>query len=150
MTTIQNENIKLNVGGQVFQTTLLTLTKYSDSFLAKAIGQRDWKINGILKTEEGHYFFDFNPDYFKILLDWLRFGEITTDDANLLKGTMNIANGFGLKELVVDLTKALKNINPKKNSYPSLIRLRFRPEAPIIGNISQEVIGLGTCIVEGL
>ena len=146
MTTNQNENIKLNVGGQVFQTTLLTLTKYSDSFLAKAIGQRDWKINGILKTEEGHYFIDINPDYFKILLDWLRFGEITTDDANLLKGTMKVANGFGFKELVEEL----QNINPKKNSYPSLIRLRFRPEAPIIGNISQEVIGLGTCTVEGL
>ena len=130
-----NESIKLSVGGQIFQTSLATLTKYSESPLAIAI-----KNNGLLKTEEGHFFLDVNPDHFKIVLDWLRYGEITTNDPDLLKGTMNAANGLGLKELMEEL---------KKKSYPSLIRLRFRPEARIIGNRLVIDQGVGT-LVEGL
>ena len=139
-----NKPIKLNVGGQVFQTSLATLTKYPESAIAIAFNQ-----NGIPKTEEGHFFLDVNPDHFKIVLDWLRYGEITTNDPELLKATMNAAYGLGLKELMEEL----KKIIPKQNSYPSLIRLCFRPETPIIGNRSHEVmtdLGLGTYTLKGL
>ena len=140
----RNKNIKLNVGGQIFQTSLATLTKYSESALAIAI-EKDC----IPRTEEGHFFLDANPDHFKIVLDYLRLEEITTDDVNLLKGTKKVAHGWGLKDLVVALTEKLMNINPKKNLYPSLIRLRFRPEAPI--KVQTLVIDQGVgSILEGL
>ena len=45
-----NKNIKLNVGGQMFETSLHTLNKYPESALGKAISQRDWKMFGILKV----------------------------------------------------------------------------------------------------
>ena len=130
--SVSNRNIaiKLNVSGKFFQTSLLTLTQYSESGLAKAIVDRDHGM----KTEEDHYFFDVNPDHFQIVLDWLRSRGITTNDVNLLKEAMKVANGFGLKELEAELMEKWKNIDLKKISYPAMIHLHFRPEAPRLAN----------------
>ena len=45
-----NKNVKLNVGGQMFETSLHTLYKYPESALGKAIGKRECKLFGILKV----------------------------------------------------------------------------------------------------
>ena len=114
--------------------------------------KRHFEINWPLKTtEEDDLFLDVDPDYFKIVLHWLRFGKIATNDATLLKGAMDVASGLGLKELVAELN----NINPKKKSYPEMIHLRFRPEAPIIiYQIGSQAVmttqGLGNSIEAGL
>ena len=78
--------VKFNVGGQIFQTTVLTLTKYSESMLAAMFNYEDIGMSPMPKTEEGHFFLDADPDYFKIILNWLRYGKITTDDPCQIKG----------------------------------------------------------------
>ena len=52
------------------------------------------------KTKDGNYFLDANPRYFQEILDYLRFGEIFTEDKAVLKGVKSLANYFGLLELV--------------------------------------------------
>ena len=55
------------------------------------------------KTRDGNYFLDANPLYFQEILDYLRYGEINTEDTTVLKGVKNLANFLGLTELVTDL-----------------------------------------------
>ena len=55
------------------------------------------------KTKDGNYFLDANPLYFQEILDYLRYGEINTEDTTVLKGVKNLANYLGLTELLKDL-----------------------------------------------
>ena len=55
------------------------------------------------KTRDGNYFLDTNPRYFQEILDYLRFGEIFTEDKAVLKGVKSLANYFGLIELVQEI-----------------------------------------------
>ena len=57
------------------------------------------------KTKEGAYFLDFNPLHFKEILDYLRTGRIVLfeKDSNLLEGVKNLADYFGLTELIKEL-----------------------------------------------
>ena len=102
--------IKLDVGGQIFQTTISTFSKYPGSMLSAMFSHTDAGMLPMPKTEAGHFFLDVNPKFFEIVLEWLRLGEIITDDSGLLKGTVALANYFGLDKLVKDL-----EVLPKKN-----------------------------------
>ena len=55
--------LKLNVGGEMFETTRETLTKFPDSQLAKMVES--------LKDEEVLRL-DLDPEYFRPVLNWLR------------------------------------------------------------------------------
>ena len=55
------------------------------------------------KTKDGNYFLDTNPRYFQEILDYLRFGEIYTEDPSVLKGVKSLANYFGLIELAKEI-----------------------------------------------
>ena len=57
----------------------------------------------MVKTKDGNYFLDTNPRYFQEILDYLRFGEIFTEDKAVLKGVKSLANYFGLIELVREI-----------------------------------------------
>ena len=71
--------IKLNVGGHVIETQMSTLTKYPDSQLARQFSSvqspgvdedmRDVSVTGV---GGGVINIDCDPDYFKIVLTWLR------------------------------------------------------------------------------
>ena len=61
------------------------------------------------KTPDGHYFLDVDPEYFRIILNWLRMGEIIAEESSVLKGVMALANYFGLE----DLMEELKSIQQK-------------------------------------
>ena len=111
--------IKLDVGGQIFQTTISTLSKYPGSMLSAMFSHTDAGIVPMPKTEAGHFFLDVNPNFFEIVLEWLRLGEIITDDPSLLKGTLALANYFGLDKLLEEL-----KVFPKKNKgkYPEMLQ----------------------------
>ena len=68
------------------------------------------------KTEKGHFFLDADPIYFRVVLNWLRLGKVTLDNPGLLKGTMALAEYFGLEEL----TKELKRPSPGERSYETV------------------------------
>ena len=107
--------LKLDVGGQLFKTNIKTLCKYPDSMLCAMFSHTDSGMTPMPKTEKGHFFLDADPIYFRVVLNWLRLGKITLELKRHLKGTMALAEYFGLDKL----TEELKVID-KKNKLPSL------------------------------
>ena len=66
--------ITLDVSGELFETTLATMSKYPDSMLARMFAHSENGLPAMPKTKNGHYFLEVNPDSFKIILNWLRPG----------------------------------------------------------------------------
>ena len=116
--------IEINVGGRLFQTTVFTLTKYPGSMLSAMFVHTDTGMLPMPKTKDGQYFLDADPKYFEIILNWLRLGEITTNDPDIMKGTLSLANYFGLEELMEKL-KTLQDKSKlfKRQSYPEILHI---------------------------
>ena len=68
--------INLNVGGTKLATLRSTLCQVEDSLLATMFSGR-WEDN-IKRDQDGAVFFDFNPQYFILILDYLRAKNIAT------------------------------------------------------------------------
>jgi hypothetical protein len=68
---VNDDDIKdLNVGGQKLTTTRSTLCQVEGSLFASMFSGR-WE-DGLKRDKDGAIFFDFNPQYFVIILDYLR------------------------------------------------------------------------------
>ncbi|KAL9656478.1 hypothetical protein ABK040_005242 [Willaertia magna] len=117
----QENIIKINVGGKVFQTTTVTLQKRENFF--KTMLNSDFHID---RDENGAILIsDRNPDYFPIILEHLRTGSTTMigipeeeniDTLNKLNELLDESDFFGLsklsnrlKTLITDLENNLKN-----------------------------------------
>ena len=70
--------IDLNVGGTKLTTTRSTLCQVEGSLLASIFSGR-WEDN-IKRDKDGAVFFDFNPQYFILILDYLRAKKIATPE----------------------------------------------------------------------
>ena len=70
--------IDLNVGGTKLTTTRSTLCQLQDSLLASMFSGR-WEDN-IRRDKDGAVFFDFNPQHFILILDYLRVKKIETPE----------------------------------------------------------------------
>ena len=68
--------IHLNVGGQKFTTERSTLCQVEGSLFATMFSGR-WEDN-VKRDEDGAVYFDFNPQYFAVILDYLRAKKIAT------------------------------------------------------------------------
>ena len=108
--------LELDVGGQLFKTNIQTICKYPGSMLCAMFSHTDSGMTPMPKTEKGHFFLDADPIYFRVVLNWLRFGKVALDNPGLLKGTMALAEYFGLEEL----TKQLKQPSPVERSYETV------------------------------
>ena len=94
--------------GEIFETTLGTLSKYPDSMLARMFAHSESGLPAMPKTKSDHYFLEVNPDSFRIILNWLRpGGEIERKD--ITKGVTNLADYFGLQDF------------PKPKDFPTPI-----------------------------
>lgn len=71
---LSEKMIRLNVGGRSFATTLTTLQKYPDTFLARSLAT-DNKIP-LLRDETGAYFIDRNGELFAYVLDYYRIDRV--------------------------------------------------------------------------
>ena len=71
----QQERVKLNVGGRVFETYISTLQKYPHTLLATMFDSRNSHLRR--KNKEGTYFFDRNSEAFSAILDWYRNGVLS-------------------------------------------------------------------------
>ena len=98
----------------MFKTQISTLTKYPDSMLAIMFQHTANGLAPMPMTKDGAYFLDANPLYFGEILDYLRHGKIVSEDPNVLKGTLALANYFGLDKLLEEL-KVLPMKNNGKN-----------------------------------
>ena len=70
--------INLNVGGTKMTTKRSTLCQVKDSLLSSMFSGR-WETS-LARDEDGRIFFDFNPQYFVLILDYLRGKTIATPE----------------------------------------------------------------------
>ena len=71
--------IKLNVGGTKITTKRSTLCQVEGSFLASMFSGR-WE-DSLARDEDDRVFFDFNPQYFLLILEYLRGKTIATPES---------------------------------------------------------------------
>ena len=62
-----------------------------------------------LKEKKLLLFLGCDPLHFREILNYLRYGELVTQDSNLLRGVKKLANYFGLTELIQELESTEDN-----------------------------------------
>ena len=100
--------ITLDVSGELFETTLATMSKYPDSMLARMFAHYENGLPAMPKTKNGHYFLEVNPDSFRIILKWLRPGG-DVEKSVITKGVLDLADYLGLQDF------------PKPKDFPTPI-----------------------------
>ena len=70
LTVSDNDIIQLNIGGQTLTTKRSTLCQVENSLLATMFSGR-WE-ESLERDQDGAVFLDFNPQYFVLILDYLR------------------------------------------------------------------------------
>lgn len=107
MHTMQKGRIRLDVGGSVFTTSRLTLTRDADSMLAAMFSGR----HHVTQEADGTVFIDRDGTHFRYILNYLRDGGVNQDglprDRQVLKELRNEAVYFQLNGLVQTIEKYL-------------------------------------------
>ena len=86
--------VSLNVGGTIFQTSPSTMLKYPDSKLARMYNEGQ-------KIKNLNFFLDEDPEYFRIVLNFLRKGKVIPyDQESLFLGVRDLTKNLELNELV--------------------------------------------------
>ena len=110
--------VHLNVGGQKFTTTRATLCQVEGSLLATMFNGR-WE-DRVKRDKDGVVFFDFNPEYFGWILDYLRAKKISSSEnpavlaevpKNQMKNFNTLLEYLGLSDEIVPArsTEVLQN-----------------------------------------
>lgn len=117
---IQENKIKLDIGGQMFTTSLLTLTKDPDSMLAAMFSGR----HKLRQENDGSYFIDRDGAHFRYILNYLRDGcikEGTLPINDVLWGELlNEAEYFQLGGLIEYLKSLTNRSVPRSDSNFSM------------------------------
>ncbi|KAM3194495.1 hypothetical protein ACQJBY_070892 [Aegilops geniculata] len=94
--------VRLNVGGQVFETTADTLTGAGEGTMLCAMMDPCWNAGGAAATAGGvpEYFIDRDPACFASLLDMLRTGELHVPAGVPERVLFREANYYGLLDRV--------------------------------------------------
>lgn len=69
---MNQEVVTLNVGGELYTTSVATLTKYPDSMLGVMF---NGKFPTTTKDKQGNCFIDRDGEMFKYILNYLRTGQ---------------------------------------------------------------------------
>ena len=122
-----NKQIELNVGGTIFTTSISTLTGYSSYFKAKF--SQEWFHDASLRSEENEnveydnkkpiqVFLDQNPEPFRILLEFMRSGCISSDDVCKTQVLIQ-AEYLGIHDLLCAVKyRAYRNKHPEVYASP--------------------------------
>ena len=106
MNKICETRIKLDIGGHIYTTSTLTLTKDPQSMLAAMFSGR----HSIKKEEDGSYFIDRDGTHFCYILNYLRDGGFDYDmlhtDRDIQKKLLREAEYYQLSGLVDDLLQS--------------------------------------------
>jgi hypothetical protein len=122
-----NDIIELNVGGHKLTTKRSTLCQVEGSLLASMFSGR-WE-DSLERDKDGAIFFDFNPQYFLVILDYLRAKKIATPahPAPLPKVAEDQAESFnnllGYLGLSDEIVPAEKVPSEKFNQHSSGVTL---------------------------
>jgi hypothetical protein len=107
-----NDIIHLNVGGHKLTTKRSTLCQVECSLLASMFSGR-WE-DSLESDQDGTIFFDFNPQYFVVILDYLRAKKIATPEnpaplpkvaEDQAKNFNNLLEYLGLSDEIVPAEK---------------------------------------------
>lgn len=106
------ETVKINVGGELFATTVRTLQSrdglFKDMYQVTAemvifqfLSQVFMSLQFIIKSEEGHMFMDRSPKHFQLILNYMRDGEVALPDSHKeLEELTREAKHYHLEDLV--------------------------------------------------
>jgi hypothetical protein len=92
----ENNEIKLDIGGQCFTTTLTTLTRFPDTMIGAMFSGR----HNLKKNDAGAYFIDRDGIHFRHILNFLRSPEnhVLKMESNLKEELENEAEFYGLSD----------------------------------------------------
>jgi len=76
----QNERVRINVGGRVFETYTSTLRKYPNTLLGTMFHPRNRELLKQSEDTKEDIFFDRNPRAFEAILDFYRTGRLIKPD----------------------------------------------------------------------
>ena len=111
--------INLNVGGTKITTKISTLCQVKGSLFSSMFSGR-WETS-LARDEDGRIFFDFNPQYFVLILDYLRGKAIATPENPVplpkvpddqVKSFNNLIEYLGLRDEIVLAPIAADEIVP--------------------------------------
>lgn len=102
--------IELNVGGRIFETTLMTLTKHNDTMLAAMFSGKHPQP----QDKNGRYFIDADGDTFVYILRYLRHKQLPPKD--MIEEVYRAAQYFGPQDLLDEL-EGMPQIALKKVSF---------------------------------
>ncbi|CAB4017449.1 Chaperone dnaK2 [Paramuricea clavata] len=133
-----NDIIELNVGGHKLTTKRSTLCQVEGSLLASMFSGR-WE-DSLERDKDGAIFFDFNPQYFLVILEYLRAKKIATPEhpAPLPKVAEDQAESFnnllGYLDLSDEIVPAEKVPSEKFNQHSSnVVTLQEGGTVPVHG-----------------
>ena len=118
---IAESKVALNIGGHVFSTSILTLTKIEDSFLAVMFSGR----YNLQRDSDGSFFIDRDGTNFRFILNYLRDGDgavdVVPDNTKLLQELVSEAEFYKLPTLKMLLEKKLEALrNMPQSSMESM------------------------------
>lgn len=113
----QLNKVKLDVGGVIFSTSVITLCKYENSMLSAMFSGR----HKLEEADDGTFFIDRDGTYFRYILNFLR-GRILDSsdlpsDRHVLREIKQEADFYQLDDLVQFIDDVLTNEALGKNDY---------------------------------
>lgn len=94
--------IKLNVGGKLFITSYNTLAQREPNMLSRMFAQN--RMNPSDTDEQGAYLLDRSPEYFEVILNYLRHGQLIYDKNINPEGILEEARFFGIESMLPHLS----------------------------------------------
>ncbi|KAI1699355.1 BTB/POZ domain-containing protein [Ditylenchus destructor] len=106
-TTSDDDWIRLNVGGKIFETTKDTLSRHPESFLARL-------VNGGLPSKQdqsGAFLIDRNYEHFGSILNYFRSGVVNLDrNEKAMKDLLCEADFYNIEALLDEIRKAMRPV----------------------------------------
>ena len=139
--------IHLNVGGQRFTTTRATLCQVEGSLLATMFSGR-WE-DRVKRDKDGVVFFDFNPEYFGWILDYLRAKKISSPEnpavlaevpKNQMKNFNTLLEYLGLSDEILSTSPTEVVQNEKFNVCSSGITVQENGRVAVHDSYSHEYV----------
>ena len=123
----EKEWLTLNVGGKLFTTTRMTLTKEPESMLSRMFAANNespghFNLSPSTVDAQGAYLIDRSPTYFEPILNYLRHGKLILDSSVSVQGVLEEAQFFGVESLVPLLISIADDEQSKKKQHQPLTR----------------------------
>ena len=112
--------VNLNVGGQIYTTSLATLTKYSESMLGAMFSGRF----AAQKDSNGNYFIDRDGALFRYILGFLRNGELhVPENFHEFGLLLKEAEFFQIPALTDAVKQQMKSRDGRKSNKPEPLEI---------------------------